>query len=437
MDADRKILTIHWRDKTLNIEAPLSLKSAITKIKDNLSDLPEQFSLYFANSCDGQTPILTQDDYVQLLASQRIAVEIKPARNSKLFAKFEKVNNDGSSEIIEILDEDSVIIKQPSGASLKYEEADSSYKAFSPARYSNKHKEQEEPLNGEQEMVECMACRGVEEDGKCKECEGTGKMSAALHEYFQDKILEASRIAAQSKTVLAESVKSILKSSVYRGDIKNCSTCKREIEPGEVVYICRVCAGDSICEQCEYGEEHPHALIKVITKGKKRRAEIILVDTVSDEVEPNKELYRVFTVKNIGRKTWPSFASIVPTEGDAYKAVSTIIGTLEPGQSTDVVLRLMAPNKEGKHSQAYKLVIDKEGFEETINITMNVKSGLSRSDVVRSAFDSLKESGELPKKMEKNFMKLLEISDRNPKKLLKMLKKQNNNLNAVFDELYS
>jgi len=301
-----------------------------------------------------------------------------------------------------------------------------------------------EKLNNVKEMAPCIACEGAKVSKKntiCKKCDGTGEMSASLFKEY-NKEMEKILMGTGSKDMKKGRIKDVLESGIYSGNNKVCISCKEKISINEVIYTCNICDGMTFCEECECIIEHGHALIKAINEGgiNSYKAKITPLSSKKDMVERGKELCKVFRVKNMGKRKWDKHTSILPIEDNVYKAFvnkasSIQIGELEPGKAVNVVLRLTASYKLGDCTMKYKIVINDEDMGCILRIHMQVCESFNDCDPIAKLCKNLRASGKLSEEMVSNFMCLLQIFGGDSMNLLKILKENDNNLNAVIKEL--
>ena len=230
-----------------------------------------------------------------------------------------------------------------------------------------------------------------------------------------------------------------------------------------VVYKCLTCSEYYLCAVCEERFGHDHPLLKYRMKKEVKvpvpaPAPVPVPASVLEEfndvyraeyfddngtklhrVIPNQQLTISWVVKNTGKTDWPSDTIFAATSGSLELVKICNIGAVKAGEYKRFETAIKTNKSAGKYTGFFHLVCSgysKFGprIKAMVSVITEDKPGLSKDLKNLLILSKLC----VPKSMEENMLKLLDMCDgADPAVLFTMLKKSGNNVQEVANEIFS
>ncbi len=312
--------------------------------------------------------------------------------------------------------------------------------------------EQKKAESGEAEAEEeepCFSCNGTKKNKKgqtCKKCGGTGKLTGALRalkKHF-DKLLEQkvaqavhaeferqSSILSESKR-LCDLVSSVSQQQQIPAGALTCSHCGEEIKPGAAVFRCALCPGGlTLCSVCEQSQVHPHALIKSrlplpVEPKPDLKMKLRSENGISVSQVAGAKITKLWSVWNSGGSKWPQETALVRVSDGDIKARISPVGSVEVGQTAQVIADIDVPTTMGEYNCEFQLEAGKRRFGDVLKMKIVVvpppqekeeaakkivKDPVERMKRIKLQMDQLKKTGALSKSYEEKVFNLMQMCD--------------------------
>eukprot|EP00826_Nyctotherus_ovalis_P021253 TRINITY_DN1682_c0_g1_i4.p1 TRINITY_DN1682_c0_g1~~TRINITY_DN1682_c0_g1_i4.p1 ORF type:complete len:338 (+),score=27.33 TRINITY_DN1682_c0_g1_i4:76-1089(+) len=157
---------------------------------------------------------------------------------------------------------------------------------------------------------------------------------------------------------------------------------------------------------------------------------------VQKEVAPYESFAKSWTFVNSGKAQWPDGMLFTPLGGNLLNVEVERVPQVFPGKKCTITIKLIAPETPGHHKQYFTM--QKKGKDIGEKVWAEIDVVDQRAIEKKRAEEvllSIKKEQYVPEDYEANFLKLLLISNEDPKWILTLLKDNNNDVEVVTELL--